>query len=152
MGDEWAQGKGSAMTFSADRLRINQARFPVSAGGAMTQQRTPHQLRPLAQDQALSALERFSDQATLTHLAGARGFHDNIEWCVPVSQATPISRRSWSTRFARRRVTATSCRPGQAGAGPDWWLHDRDDRRVQHRCGRRHRDLARWHDAADSRR
>ena len=85
MGDEWAQGKGAAMTFSADRLRINQARFPVSAGGAMTQQRTPHQLRPLAQDQALSSLERFSDQATLTHLAGARGFHDNIEWCVPVA-------------------------------------------------------------------
>jgi len=92
MGDEWAQGKGQAMTFSADRLRINQARFPISAGGAMTQQRTPHQLRPLAQDQALSALERFSDQATLTHLAGARGFHDNIEWCVPTTANADFSK------------------------------------------------------------
>jgi N4-gp56 family major capsid protein len=83
MGDAWAQGNGSKMSFSQDRLRINQARFPISAGGAMSQQRTPHQLRPLAMDQALSSLERFSDQATLVHLAGARGFHDNIEWCVP---------------------------------------------------------------------
>ncbi len=85
MGDSWAKGLGSKMTFSSDRLRINQARFPISAGGAMTQQRTPHQLRGLAQDQALSALERFSDQASLVHLAGARGFHDNVEWCVPLA-------------------------------------------------------------------
>jgi hypothetical protein len=49
----------------------------------MSQQRTPHQLKTLAQTQALSAIERFSDQACLTHLAGARGYHDNIEWCVP---------------------------------------------------------------------
>ena len=56
MGDEWAQGKGSVLTFAQDRLRINQARFPISAGGAMSQQRTPHQLRPLAQDVALSSL------------------------------------------------------------------------------------------------
>jgi len=83
MGDAVAQGNGSAMSFDTDRLRINQARFPIDAGGAMSQQRTPHQLKTLAQAQALSAIERFSDQACLTHLAGARGYHDNIEWCVP---------------------------------------------------------------------
>lgn len=85
MGGAIAQGNGSAMSFSTDRLRIQQARFPISAGDTMSQQRTPHQLRPLAQAQALSAMERFSDQACLVHLAGARGFHDSIEWCVPLA-------------------------------------------------------------------
>lgn len=92
MGDEWAQGRGAAMSFAQDRLRINQARFPINAGGAMSQQRTPHQLNALAQDQALSAMERFSDQAAMVHLAGARGFHDNVEWCVPLASHADFSK------------------------------------------------------------
>lgn len=85
MGDEMASGKGSKMSFSNDTLRINQARFPISAGGQMTQQRTPHQLRSLAQEQARSIFERFTDQACQVHLAGARGFHNDINWCVPLA-------------------------------------------------------------------
>jgi N4-gp56 family major capsid protein len=71
------------MSFSQDRLRINQARYPISAGDTMTQQRTPHELRKLARALGDNYMTRLSDQLVLTHMAGARGFHDNIEWAVP---------------------------------------------------------------------
>jgi len=83
MGEANAEGLGRAMSFSQDKLRINQTRYPISVGGSMTQQRTKHQLRSLARAQGDSYMTRLQDQLTLTHLAGARGFHDNIEWAVP---------------------------------------------------------------------
>ena len=83
MGGQMAEGRGRQMTFSQDRLRINQARYPISAGDTMTQQRTPHQMRKLARAQGQNYMDRLADQLILTHLAGARGFHDNIEWAVP---------------------------------------------------------------------
>lgn len=83
MGSEFAEGRGQAMSFSQDRLRINQARYPISAGDTMTQQRTPHELRKLARALGQNYMDRLSDQLTLVHMAGARGFHNNIEWAVP---------------------------------------------------------------------
>lgn len=83
MGSEYAEGRGQAMSFSQDKLRINQWRYPISAGDTMTQQRTPHELRKLARALGQNYADRFSDQTTLVHLAGARGFHNNIEWAVP---------------------------------------------------------------------
>ena len=83
MGSHNAEGLGRSMSFSQDRLRINQARYPISAGDTMTQQRTPHELRKLARALGENYMNRLSDQLILTHLAGARGFHDNIEWAVP---------------------------------------------------------------------
>lgn len=83
MGANMAEGHGRSMSFSQDRLRINQARYPISAGDTMTQQRTPHQLRKLARAMGQSYMDRLADQLTLVHMAGARGFHDNIEWVVP---------------------------------------------------------------------
>jgi N4-gp56 family major capsid protein len=83
MGSRNAEGLGRAMSFSQDRLRINQARYPISAGDTMTQQRTPHELRKLGRALGENYMNRLADQLTLTHLAGARGFHDNIEWAVP---------------------------------------------------------------------
>jgi N4-gp56 family major capsid protein len=85
MGSRNAEGKGQKMSFSQDRLRINQARYPISAGDTMTQQRTPHELRKLARALGQSYMDRLSDQLTLVHLAGARGFHNNIEWAVPLA-------------------------------------------------------------------
>ncbi len=85
MGEENAEGKGDSMDFSQDKLRINQARKPISAGGSMTQQRTPHQLRSLARSLAQNYMTRLEDQLCLTHLAGARGFANDIEWAVPVA-------------------------------------------------------------------
>jgi N4-gp56 family major capsid protein len=83
MGGEMAEGRGRSMSFSQDRLRINQARYPISAGDTMSQQRTPHELRSLARALGQDYMDRLGDQQILVHMAGARGFHDNIEWCVP---------------------------------------------------------------------
>lgn len=33
MGERMAEGRGRAMSFSQDKLRINQTRYPISAGG-----------------------------------------------------------------------------------------------------------------------
>jgi len=85
MGENVAEGRGDAMSFSQDSLRINQCRKPISAGGAMTQQRTPHQLRRLARALGLNYMQRLEDQLNLVHLAGARGFANDIEWAVPLA-------------------------------------------------------------------
>lgn len=85
MGEEYAEGRGDRLDFSQDSLRINQVRKPVSAGGKMTQQRTPHQLRSLARAQAHNYMSRLEDQLTLVHLAGARGYANDIEWAVPLA-------------------------------------------------------------------
>jgi N4-gp56 family major capsid protein len=85
MGSEMAEGKGVKMTLDKDSLRINQVRFPISAGDTMTQQRTPHQLRGLARSAGRGIMERYEDQSTLIHLAGARGFHNNTEWAIPLA-------------------------------------------------------------------
>lgn len=85
MGSANAEGQGRKMSFSQDRLRINQARYPISAGDTMTQQRTPHELRKLARALGQNYMDRLADQLTLVHLAGARGSHMNIEWAVPLA-------------------------------------------------------------------
>ena len=91
MGSNYAEGKGEAMSFSQDRLRINQTRKPISAGDTMTQQRTPHQIRALARTQGYGYMERLEDQLNLVHMAGARGFHDNVEWVVPLASDIDFS-------------------------------------------------------------
>ncbi|CAG36732.1 N4-gp56 family major capsid protein [Desulfotalea psychrophila] len=85
MGGDMAEGRGVSMTFSNDKLRINQTRKPINAGDTMTQQRTPHQLRTLARAAGYGYMENLEDQLTLVHMAGARGFHNNIEWVVPLA-------------------------------------------------------------------
>lgn len=85
MGSQVAEGQGRQMSFAQDRLRINQARYPISAGDTMTQQRTPHELRKLARASGQNYMDRLADQLTLVHLAGARGSHMNVEWAVPLS-------------------------------------------------------------------
>lgn len=85
MGERYAEGQGDRMSFSQDSLRINQTRKPISAGGEMTQQRTPHQLRSLARTLAFNYMTRLEDQLTLAHLAGARGFANDVEWVLPLA-------------------------------------------------------------------
>lgn len=85
MGERVAEGKGQEMNFSQDSLRIDQSRYPISAGGKMTQQRTPHQLRGLARALGHNYMTRLEDQLCLTHIAGARGFATDIEWAVPLA-------------------------------------------------------------------
>lgn len=92
MGGDYAEGRGRAMSLSQDRLRINQARYPISAGDTMTQQRTPHELRTLARALGQSYMDRLGDQSILVHMAGARGFQNNIEWAVPLASDPDFAR------------------------------------------------------------
>lgn len=85
MGERYAEGKGDRMDFSQDSLRVNQTRKPISAGGTMTQKRTPHQLRSLARALGHNYMTRLEDQLKLVHLAGARGFANDVEWAVPLA-------------------------------------------------------------------
>lgn len=91
MGEKYAEGQGKRMDMSQDSLRINQSRYPISAGGRMTQQRTPHQLRTLARAQGENYMLRLSDQLSLVHMAGARGFANDIEWSVPLASDADFS-------------------------------------------------------------
>lgn len=83
MGDEQAEGKGSALSFSSMDIAIDQWTYPVNAGGRMSQQRTPNDLRRLARAQAVGLAARYFEQRSLVLLAGARGTASNIDWVIP---------------------------------------------------------------------
>lgn len=85
MGSNVAEGRGVGMKLSTDRLRVDQARFPIDLGNAMTSLRSPADFRALGRPVAQALADKYIDQSLLTHMAGARGFHDNIEWVVPTS-------------------------------------------------------------------
>ena len=85
MGDTKIEGYGEAMTGTTDSLKINQYRKAITAGGKMTQQRTPWELDKLAKAQAESYMMRLNDQLPLVHLAGARGDAYSIEWAIPLA-------------------------------------------------------------------
>ena len=122
MGSRNAEGYGKAMSFAQDRLRINQARYPISAGDTMTQQRTPHELRKLARTLGESYMNRLQDQLSLVHMAGARGFHNNVEWAVPLASdpdfasilVNPVRAPSRNRHFMS---TGTGLETVKAGAG-----------------------------------
>lgn len=93
MGSDYAEGKGIGMSYSEDKLRINQARFPIDMGNTMTTFRTPFDQRRMARPKAQKLMNQYMDQSMLVHLSGARGFHDHkIEWSVPVSSHTDFAK------------------------------------------------------------
>ena len=85
MGNEMAEGKGVGISLDNTRVRVNQIRFPVDLGNTMTDIRSPVEFRKLGRPIAQSLIDSYQDQVTLAHLAGARGFHDNIEWRLPTA-------------------------------------------------------------------
>jgi N4-gp56 family major capsid protein len=91
MGSTMAEGKGTGMSYDTFRLRVNQARFPVDVGDTMTDLRSPVDYRRVGRPVAQSLMDSYLDQSILVHLAGARGFHDNIEWRVPVASHDKFS-------------------------------------------------------------
>ena len=99
MGDAIAQGLGKNLTFSGDKLHINQARFPISAGGKMSQQRTKYQIRSLAREQSFNLMSRYEDQLQHVHLAGARGLLDPQRG--PAALAGSLAR--WHAAICRSR-------------------------------------------------
>ena len=83
MGNATAEGKGVGIQLDNTRIRVNQVRFPVDLGNAMSDIRSPVEFRKIGRPIAQSLIDSYQDQVTLTHLAGARGFHDNMEWRLP---------------------------------------------------------------------
>lgn len=85
MGDRNAEGLGASLKYSTQDIKIDMATLPVSAGGKMTQQRTPHSMRQNALAQLKGGMPRFRWQRVLTMLAGARGVQDGTDWILPLS-------------------------------------------------------------------
>ena len=84
MGSEHAEGKGTGLSYEKAHVRVNQVRFPVDLGDTMTSLRSAVDFRRLGRPVAQSLMDSYMDQSLLVHMAGARGFQDNIEWRVPV--------------------------------------------------------------------
>ncbi|TEU23369.1 DUF4043 family protein [Alkanindiges illinoisensis] len=91
MGSHNAEGRGVGMNLSEDRLRVDQARFPVDLGNAMTDVRSPVDFRRLGRPVAQNLMDRYCDQSMLVHMCGARGFQNNIEWVVPTENDADFS-------------------------------------------------------------
>lgn len=85
MGGKYAEGRGTGLSITEDKLRVNQARFPVDLGDTMTSIRSPADFRRLGRPVAQNLMDRYADQSLLVHMAGARGFHNNIEWVIPTN-------------------------------------------------------------------
>ena len=84
MGSRMAEGKGTGLSYDKSRVRVNQARFPVDLGDTMTGLRSAVDYRRVGRPVAQSLMDSYMDQSLLVHMAGARGYQDNIEWRVPV--------------------------------------------------------------------
>jgi hypothetical protein len=85
MGDENAEGKGASLKYSSKDITLDMATIPVSAGGKMTQQRTPHSMRLNALAQLKRGIPAFRWQRCLTLLAGARGKQNSNDWVLPLA-------------------------------------------------------------------
>lgn len=85
MGDKNAEGLGAALKYSTKDIVLDMATLPVSAGGKMTQQRTPHSMRLNALAQLKRGIPAFRWQRVLALLAGARGMQDGTDWILPLA-------------------------------------------------------------------
>jgi len=83
MGSKYAEGRGTGLSITEDRLHVDQARFPLDLGDTMTTIRSPVEFRALGRPVAQNLMDRYVDQSLLVHMAGARGSHNNIEWTIP---------------------------------------------------------------------
>ena len=85
MGSRYAEGRGTGISLTEDKLRVDQARFPLDLGNTMTTIRSPVEFRAVGRPIAQNLMDRYVDQSLLVHMAGARGFYNNIEWVVPTT-------------------------------------------------------------------
>lgn len=85
MGDKKMQGQGRPIRFSSMETKINQTRFPIDAGGKMTNKRTKHNLRKIARANMSDWFARQNDQVIQVHMAGTRGSENTEDWNVPLA-------------------------------------------------------------------
>lgn len=115
MGDKNAEGLGASLKYSTKDITLDMATLPVSAGGKMTQQRTPHSMRLNALAQLKSAIPRLRWQRCLSLLAGARGIQDGTDWVLPVANdpefaemlINPIKAPTYNRHFVANGVSLT---------------------------------------------
>ena len=87
-GDQIAEGRGEKLTSSSMDISVNLLTKAVDAGGKMSQQRTLQDLRTIAMAQLTNYFARLDDQASLVHIAGARGFQVQNDWVIPLQSDT----------------------------------------------------------------
>ena len=85
MGDRKIAGRGEDIDMSDYKLKINQGRHQVDAGGKMSQQRTSHQLMKTARTLLAPYFNKLQDQSITVHLAGQRGDFLDDETIIPLS-------------------------------------------------------------------
>lgn len=85
MGSNYAEGRGTGVSITQASLRVNQARIPIDMGDTMTQVRSPVDFRRLGRPIAQQQMNGYIDQTILVHMAGARGYHVNFEWNLPLA-------------------------------------------------------------------
>ncbi|HEY1129138.1 MAG TPA: DUF4043 family protein [Roseateles sp.] len=91
MGDRMREGKGVPIGLSSMEARIDNASMVVYPGAKMTQKRTAHRLRSVAMAQLMGYFPRLLWQRALTHIAGARGSQNTVDWHVPTADDPDFS-------------------------------------------------------------
>lgn len=107
MGDRNAEGQGMSLDFVTKDVNIDMATLPYSAGGKMTQKRTPHNLRMASINHLATHMPLLRFQRCLTHMAGARGSMDGTEWILPLASdvdfpemmVNPVQAPTWNRHF-----------------------------------------------------
>ncbi|MHC1623018.1 MAG: phage capsid family protein [Candidatus Methanospirareceae archaeon] len=84
-GHETFEGKGKKMPWSEAKLKLGFSSFPVYAGDAVDQQVTIHDLYNNAKDAAIFWAKNFTNEASIVHLYGSRGFENRMNWSVPLA-------------------------------------------------------------------
>lgn len=83
-GDNRLEGKEEGLKFFTDKIKIDQMRHGVSAGGAMTRKRTNHNLRTTGKNRLSDYWSKFIDEMIFIYLSGDRGinadFIESVEW------------------------------------------------------------------------
>lgn len=85
MGSQFAEGRGTGMSITEAKLRVNQARFPIDLGDTMTTIRSPVDFRRFGRPVAQSLMDRYIDQSLLVHMAGDRGYNTAFDWTIPLA-------------------------------------------------------------------
>lgn len=79
-GDKRLEGKEENLKFFTDKVKIDQMRHAVSAGGTMTRKRTNHNMRTTAKSRLSDYWAKFIDEMIFIYLSGSRGINaDFIE-------------------------------------------------------------------------
>lgn len=119
MGSRHAEGKGTGLSYDKARVRVNQARFPVDLGDTMTGLRSAVDYRRVGRPVAQSLMDSYLDQSILTHLAGARGSQNNIEWRLPTADHPEFAEMAVNPVMAPTRNRHYIAQGGTSGAFAD---------------------------------